>query len=134
MTNIALTPVTVNAATLKIDADNYEAAIGSAVFTPSTKTSSFVAINGLTYQSQSPSTWTLDLNYAQDFETAASLANYLHANEGASKAAVLTEVASGATFTATISIAPGAIGDAAGSIAQSKVSLGSTKPVIAPAV
>lgn len=133
MTSIALAPVTINAATLMIDADNYEAAIGSAIFTPSTKTSSFVAINGQTYQSQSPSTWTLDITYAQDFETAASLANYLHTNEGSSKQAVLTEVASGKTFTATITIAPGAIGDAAGSIAQSKVSLGSTKPVIAGA-
>lgn len=133
MTNIALNPITVNAATLKIDADNYEAAIGSAVFTPSTKTSSFTAINGQTYQSQAPATWTLDVNFAQDFETAGSLSNYLHAHEGESKEAVLTEVESGATFTATISIAPGAIGDAAGSIAQSKVSLGSTKPVVTPA-
>lgn len=130
MTSIDLSPVTINAATLMIDTDNYEAAVGSAVFTPSTKTSSFTAIDGTTVQSQSPSTWVLDLTFAQDFETAGSLSNYLHSNEGQSKTAVFKETATGKSFTSTITIAPGAIGDAAGSIAQSKVSMGCTKPVV----
>lgn len=133
MTSVPLEPVTINSATLMIDSDNYEAAIGSAIFTPSTKSSSFAAINGDTVTSQANSTWVLDLTYAQDFATATSLANYLHANEGKSKSATFVPNTGGPTITATLVIAPGAIGDAAGSIAQSKVSLGSTKPVITPA-
>jgi hypothetical protein len=124
-------PFLLNSATLTIDGDAYEGQISGAVFTPTTNTVPWTAINGSTYNFSTPSTWVLDLTYAQELNDAAALARYLHENEGASVTAVFTPKDGGPALTATISIAPGAIGAAdPTTVAGSTVSLGSTKPVL----
>lgn len=130
MASVDLTePVYMDLATLKIDADNYESAISSAQFTP-TSSVVFTGING---RKISKGKWTLAVDHAQDWKTATSLSNYLHAHEGESKEVVLIPEGGGPSFTATIAIAAGTIGGPADTLAASSVSFESSKPVITPA-
>ena len=115
---------------LTIDGDAFAGEISAATFTPSTSITSWTAINGDTYSFSTPATWVLDLTYAQDWAEADALSRYLHANEGTSVVAVFTPKAGGPTATATISIAPGAIGGDTTAVAEGTVQLGSTKPVL----
>lgn len=120
-------PVYMDLATLKIDADNYEAAISSASFTPN----SSVVFTGINGKKISRSKWQLAIDHAQDWATSESLSNYLHAHEGESKTVVLVPATGGPSFTATIAIAAGTIGGTADTLAASSVTFESSRPVIA---
>lgn len=135
MATVAPVPFILNNCTVKIGADNYEAAVSTAEFMPN---SSIVNWKGLTptaiFSFATTATWLCNLVFAQDWKTAASLSNYLHANEGTSVAAeFIPKVGSGEKkVTATLIIAPGSIGGAVDNVAVSSVTLGvSGKPVVA---
>lgn len=123
-------PFMLGASALTIDGDAYAGEISAATFTPSSSIVNWTAINGTTWGFTSPSTWVLDLTYAQDWAEADSLSRYLHTAEGSSVVAVFTPKAGGPTVTATVSIAPGAIGGDTTAVAEGTVQLGSTKPVL----
>lgn len=136
---VAVAPLFLNDVIMQIGATNsFETAISSATFTPSTK---LVTFQGGTpasiFNFPAPTTWTLDLEYAQDWDTTDSLANYLHANEGTVVPAVFTPKEGdedSPTVTANIIIAPGSIGGDIGSVGTSKVSLGvNGRPTVVPA-
>lgn len=128
---MAFQPFILGQSVLTLDGDAYEGQIAGAIFTPTTATVPFTAINSDTFTFATPSTWVLDLTYAQDWQDAAALARYLHENEGSVVAAVFTPIAGGETVSANVTIAPGAIGAAdVTTVASSTVSLGSTKPVL----
>ncbi len=128
---MAFQPFMLGNAALTLDGDAYEGQISGAVFTPTNSTVPWTAIDGTTFSFTTPSTWTLDLTYAQDWDEATALARYLHTAEGSTVVAVFEPVDGGPTVTANVSIAPGAIGSAdVTTVAGSTVSLGSTKPVL----
>lgn len=133
---MAFQPIILAAATLSLDGDAFEGQISGAVFTPTTGSALFSAINGDTYTIPTATTWTLDLTYAQDWADADALSRYLHENEGESVAAIFEPVDGQPSVTATVVIAPGAIGQAdSTTVVGSTVSLGvSGKPVVAPVV
>lgn len=138
MTAIAPKPLFLRNCTVSIGTDSYEQAISSVTFTPSAST---VTFKGLTpdavFNFATPSTWVAALAFAQDWSTAGSLSNYLHAHEGES--VVMTfkpalDDLTSPTVTANITVVPGAIGGAQGAVAVSQVSLPvSGKPEITPA-
>lgn len=124
-------PIILGNSAITIDGDAFEGQVGGAVFTPSSSTVSFTAINSATYNFTTPATWVLDLTYAQDWNFAEALSRYLHEHEGEVVPVVFEPVDGQPSVTANITITPGAIG--AGdvtSVASSTVSLGSTKPVL----
>jgi hypothetical protein len=114
MATIAAAPFVLKDALFQVGADNYEAHVSSVVFTPSS--------SGITWQGLTPAsafsdagapTWTCTIQYAQDWKTANSLAQYLLANAGTQKVVIFKP--QGATtgspiFTATLVIVPGPIG------------------------
>lgn len=119
-------------ATLTIGGTDYAGQVSSAVFTPA---SSIVTHKGLkpTAVQTFPTapTYTLDLTYAQDFTTDATLAVYLYEHQGETiPDVVFAPITGGRTFTADITIAPGSIGGAVDTVAEGTVSLGSTAPVM----
>jgi len=136
MSAIAVQPIVLKNATFKVDIDNFEAATSAVTFVPTVATSA-VTFKGLTpsasfsFPTTQPSEWVCNIDYAQDWETAGSLANYLHDNEGDAVAVEFVPEAGSAMpkFTATITIAPGQIGGSVDQVATSSVSLASTKPV-----
>lgn len=133
---MAFQPIILAQSALTLDSEAFEGQISGAVFTPTTGSATFTAINGDTYTLPTATTWTLDLTYAQDWADADALARYLHENEGDNVVAVFEPVDGQPSVTATVTIAPGAIGQGdATSIVGATVSLGvSGKPVVAPIV
>lgn len=134
MVDIAVQPFMMGNASLTFGTDGYEAHVSSATFTPS---SSIVTWKGLTpsavFSFGANATWTLDLELAQDFETADALARYLFENEGTTVTVVFEPVDGGASVTAEVIITPGAVGGAVDAVATSTVSLGvQGKPVLSP--
>lgn len=113
----------------QVGSDNYEAHVSQVEFAPS---SSVVRFKGLTPTSNhargTTADWVANLTYAQDWNTADSLSEYLHEHEGESIDVTFQPVNGGRPITATLIVTPGAIGGSVDAIATASVSLGSTKP------
>lgn len=136
MSKVALLePLVLKNATLKIDVDNYEAAVAEVAFVPTTPRSSvsFKGIDGGAYSkaTQGASEWVCNMTYAQDWAEPASLSNYLLEAEGTTVPAVFVpEAGSGMpSFSVDLTVAPGQIGGPVDAVLTSTVSLGCTKPV-----
>lgn len=126
MAVIAVAPIMMGDATLTLGTDNYEAHVSSVTFTPTDNAP--VVWKSLTpggsHSFGKKAAWTLDIEYAQDHETANALALYLLANEGDEVTATFSPVAGGQAYTASVIITPGAIGGAVDTVAAGTVSLG----------
>lgn len=130
MATIAVAPIVLKDARLTIGVDNYEKHVSLARLVPNTQ------IPKQTWQGFTPATvatdsgtpvtdWTLELEYAQDWETVNSLSLYLLTNAGTSKTVKL-QPNSGVgkkTFTVTVTIVPGPIGGAVSEYATASVSM-----------
>lgn len=118
--------------TLGSPGDDFAKAVSSATLTPSSGTAEFKGLKpDAVYTYSQAVTWTLDLEYAQDWAATTatgSLSRYLFANQGTNVAATLNanDVAAGGEtlWTMTVSIAPGAVGGAVDDVATASVSLG----------
>lgn len=125
MPEIPIEPLFMDAADLNIEGDDYAAAISGASFVPTTSTVNWTGAKpGATFTRQTRATWALNLNYAQDWESAKSLSQYLHANEGKEVTLTLAPVSDGRSFTAKVIIAPGTIGAEINQFGTSSISLG----------
>lgn len=130
MTTIAVAPFVLKDVRLTVDADNYESHCSSVTLTPSTD-SKTVTWQGLTPaasftdEANPVTSWSADLEYAQDWETADSLSQYLLDNAGLQKSIKFQPKAglSGKTFTVTATIVPGPIGGPVGAYATAKVTM-----------
>ncbi|GAB3608590.1 hypothetical protein GCM10027414_07150 [Humibacter ginsengiterrae] len=135
-TVIGVQPLFMNNVSFVVDTDEFAAAISSVTFTPSTKNVTFQGgTPDASFTFPTPATWTADLEFAQDWTTPNSLSFYLYNNAGTTKSVTFLPVAGGATITATLVIAEGAVGGAIGTaVPTAKVSLGvNGRPVITPA-
>lgn len=134
MAQIAVEPIVLTNVLLTIVTDTYEKHVSRVEFVPTASPVVWKGLHPSSSFSKTPTaTWVCTLEYAQDWETADSLSQYLHENEGADVAATFEPANGGAGFTATLSIAPGSIGGAVDTFAVATVTLGSTKPVLVPA-
>lgn len=134
MVQVAVSPYYIEDATLKIGAtDTYEAHCSRIEATESSP----VVWRGLTPSSRfKRGAWQLQIDLAQDWETANSLSNYLFDHDGEVVPVEFAPVAGGQTFYAQAVLAPSGIGGAQGSVAVASVTLELTaKPSkIAPGV
>lgn len=131
-----MTPLFLKDCLVKVAADAFQAELSAVKFTPTASTATW---KGLTpssvHTAQGTATWVAELTYAQDWDTAASLSNYLHENEGQTKTFLFEPKAGGVGFTVSVTITPGAIGGAVDAFAESSVTLPCAgKPVKVPAV
>lgn len=128
MPAITSAPFVLKDAVLQVDADTYEAHVSSVTFTPSSSPVSWQGITpAATFTDTTSPTWTCTLNYAQDWTTTSSLAQYLLTNAGQQKTVVFKPL--GATtgdpvFTVDVMIAPGPIGGAVNTVQVGTVTLG----------
>lgn len=127
MVNIAPKPIILNDMVLQIASDNYEASISKAQLDPTTPTQTF---RGLTpaavYPLAGTPVWLFSLEYAQDWETTNSLAQYLMANAGAQKTITMKPkkpITTGATYTFDVIIVPGPIGGSVDTVAVGSAQL-----------
>lgn len=147
MTKIAVQPLYMRDSIVRFVLDratnkaaDFEAAVSSATFTPST---TVATVKGLTpssvHSAASAPTWTLDLAFYQDWENPESLANFLFDHQGETIPTLVEPISGGVGFGADVLIVPGSIGGAVDTHGSSTVSLGvqgqptRKRPVPAPA-
>lgn len=137
MADIAVTPLYLKDVVLTVDGDTYEKAVSSVTFTPSISTATFKGLDpAATFTEAGSASWTIDLEYVQDWDSADSLSAYLFNAAGDSVTlSFKPKSATGGTWSATVVIVPGAVGGAVDAFATTTVSLPvQGQPVYTPAV
>lgn len=129
------TPLVMKDVVLSLGADDYAAHASSVVFTPAAATVTWQGLSpDASFSDVATATWTCALTYAQDWTAADSLARYLYDNEGETVEVTFRPKSGvGASFTATVTITPGAIGGAINAVSEATVTLGCDRPVLVPA-
>lgn len=115
------------------DPDNYGAHADVVRFDPSTSQVTFpgmAPVGMLTDQSEA--TWTLTLNFVQDWTSAKSLSRYLYEHAGeAVTVKFKPRAGTGApSFSSTVTLAHGPIGGNSQQFAAGGVTMGCTRPVL----
>lgn len=127
MATIAASPFVLRDVDLKIGADNYEAHVSTVRFDPSFSQITWQSLTPTGgFAAQSSTTWTLTITGAQDWETVNSLSEYLRANDGQSKVVVFAprKGTGNKNYTATVTIAPPAIGGDVNTVPTFTVTMG----------
>lgn len=132
MASIAITPLVLKDVTITLGANGYEKHVSSVTFNPKSSTIEWQGLTPTaTFTDTTSQTWTVDLEYVQDWDTTNSLSKYLLANAGTSVTATFKPKQAGTpTFTSTVSLQSGQIGGKVNAYATTKVTLGSTVPVL----
>lgn len=98
--------------------------VDQVTITPSSSQTTWTGLGGNTHSDVTTATWTVVLNYVQDWETTDSLSRFLYDNEGAEVPVVFEPKNGGPAFEATVIITPGAIGGSVNAYATTSVTLG----------
>lgn len=134
MAVIAVAPFVLRDVDLTIGTDQYQAHVSTVRFVPAATQLTWTGLANNTVSATATATWTVTLSGAQDWDTANSLSQYLHANEGQSKAVVFVPADGQGSFAATVTIAPADIGGDASTFSVFTVSMGCNKPAFTPPV
>jgi hypothetical protein len=115
--------------------DDFRKHLSGVTFTPSSSQTTWSGLGLNTHTDSSIPTWTVQLDYVQDWTSTTSLSAYLFEHEGETVPFEFTPTDGvGPSFTANISIVSGAIGGQVNAFATTSVTLGSDKPVRVPPV
>ena len=115
--------------------DDFRKHVSGVTFTPSSSQNTWSGLGLNTHTDSGIPTWTVTLDYVQDWTSVASLSRYLFEHEAELVVMKFTPTDGvGPAFTANVSIVPGAIGGQVNAFATTSVTLGSDKPVIVPPV
>lgn len=125
MATIAVQPIYLKDVLLTVGTDGYAKHVSGVTFTPSVATATWKGLEpSAVFTNVGASTWMVQLDYAQDWNTADSLSAYLFENEGAEVTLTFQPVdGSSGTWAADVIIVPGAVGGAVDSYAVATVSL-----------
>lgn len=134
MAEIAVNPFQMVDCLFKVGNDQYEAHVSQVEFAPSTQSATFKGLKrGSSFTFTGTAEWVCNLAFAQDWETANSLARYLFDNEGEEIAVEFEPKSGGASIYATLIVTPGSIGGTVDAVATSSVALGvQGKPSFTP--
>lgn len=124
MAAISPNPFMMQDVILTLGANSYEATVSSATLTPANSTTTWKGLKkGSTFTFASFATWSLDLDYAQDFTALTTLSNYAFDHEGEDIAFELRPKGTGTSgFSGTCILSPGAIGGAVDGVATATAS------------
>lgn len=112
--------------------DSFEKQVSAVILTPTVSVQTWQGgTPAATYSDTTPSVWTCQIDYAQDWETTGSLSQYLFDNEGKQITWKFTPIKGrGKTWTVTATIIPGTIGGSVSAFATASVTMPVTgKPV-----
>lgn len=126
MAEVTITPILLADIDLTIGANGYAGSVSSAALVPSSSIVSWKGMKkGINASFPTDPTWQLNLNFAQDWEAATSLSNYLLANAGqVVPNCILAPKSGGKSFKVTLILVPGQIGGDGDTVATAQVSLG----------
>jgi len=115
--------------------DDFRKHASGVTFTPTSSQQTWTGLGLNTHTDAAIPTWMLQIDYVQDWTSTNSLSRYLFEHEGETVPVEVTPTSGvGPSFTANVSIVPGAIGGQVNSFATTSVQLGSDKPVLVPPV
>ena len=136
MAQISVQPLYLKDVVLTVDGDTYEKHVSGVTFTPSVSTATFKGLDSdAVFTQASNASWTCDLSFVQDWETAGSLSAYLFNNAGSEVTLSFLPPPGSGTWSATVIIVPGAVGGTVDAYATSTVSLPvQGQPTYTPAV
>lgn len=136
MAQISVQPLYLKDVVLTVDGDTYEKHVSGVTFTPSVSTATFKGLDSdAVFTQASNASWTCDLSFVQDWETAGSLSAYLFNNAGSEVTLSFLPQTGSGTWSATVIIVPGAVGGTVDAYATSTVSLPvQGQPTYTPAV
>jgi len=125
MAQIAVAPIYLKDCVLTVGGtDSFEKHVSNVTFTPSVSTATWKGLNpDAVFTNVGSSTWTVDLSFAQDWETTNSLSQYLFNNEGDEVTLTFEPISGSSSWTAQVILVPGAVGGAIDSFAEASVSL-----------
>lgn len=126
MPEVAIQPILLSDIDLTIGANGYAGSVSSAALVPNANIVTWKGMKkGSNYSFPTDPTWQLNLNFAQDWEAATSLSNYLLANAGKIVPdCILAPKSGGQAFKVTLILVPGQIGGDGDTVATATVSLG----------
>lgn len=129
VTQVAVKPLFMKDCTFNVGPDatasGFAAHLSGVTFTPSTSLQTWKGLDPKSVHTEGAApTWTADLAYVQDWETAGSLSNYLFEHQGETVPVKFEPKKGGKAIYASIVIQPGAIGGQVDSFAATTVSLG----------
>jgi uncharacterized membrane protein len=135
MAVIEVAPIVLTDVSLLIPTDDYAKNVSSVVLTPTSSAVTWKGLGKNSFTGGTTATWAATIEYAQDWETANSLSQYLMDHEGETVTMTFKPVSgSGPSFTAPVTITPGAIGGAVDTVAVGSVTLPcAAKPTRVPA-
>lgn len=114
--------------------DDFRKHASSVTLTPSAEQATWNGLGKNSHTDTATATWTCVIEYVQDWDSADSLSRYLFTNEGTTvQVHFRPRAGTGPSFTANVTITPGAIGGAVNAFATTSVTLGSDKPQLVPA-
>ncbi len=126
MPEVDIQPILLSDIDLTIGANGYAGSVSSAALVPSSSIVTWKGMKkGVSHSFPTDSTWQCNLNFAQDWEAAQSLSNYLLDHEGeVIPDCILAPKSGGQAFKVTLILVPGQIGGDGDSVATAQVSLG----------
>lgn len=134
MPPIAVKPLYLVDVLLSIASANYEKHVSGVTFTPSVPSATWTGLTpDASFTRAGTPTWVCKLDYVQDWETDASLSQFLHDHAGQTVPVTFTPATGSKPVSANITIVPGDIGGAGGAFATSSVTCGSDYPEFADA-
>lgn len=126
MPEITLAPILLSDIDLTIGTNGYAGSVSSAALVPQTNIVTWKGMKpGKSYSFPTDPTWQLNLNFAQDWETANSLSLYLmdHAGELVEDC-LLAPKSGGQAFNVDLILVPGQIGGDGDTVATAQVTIG----------
>lgn len=129
MTVLDVKPFVMQNAVIQLGTDDFAKAVSTATITPAGGITTWKGLKpGAVFTYPQSVSWTLQLEYAQDWGVSTSLSAYLfkHAGEIVSGTVNVNDVATGGetSWALQIAIAPGAVGGAVDDVGVANVSLG----------
>jgi hypothetical protein len=134
MAVIAVAPFVLRDVDLLIGTDDYKAHVSQVEFVPSATQLTWTGLDGSSHAATGTATWVCTMAGAQDWDTANSLSQYLHGNEGDVVPITFVPADGQGSFAANVTISPANIGGTGGAFSVFNVALGCTKPVFTPPI
>ncbi|QDZ14245.1 hypothetical protein [Humibacter ginsenosidimutans] len=137
MSAVEVEPLFMSNCTFSVASDSYEAALSGVTITPTTPITTWTGLApGSVFTKAGKATWVCALDAVQDWSTATSLSNYLHAHEGDTIAVTFVPDADddeSPTISVNLIVVPGTIGGKVNAFAESSVSMPCQgKPTVTP--
>lgn len=117
-------PLYLTESVITLGETDYAAEVSSATFSPTYTTATWKGLKaGSTFTKSGKGTWVLNLSFAQDYESAQSLALYLFDHEGEEITYTVQPIDGGAGFSGTLIAQAGDIGGTVDQFAEATVAL-----------